>query len=287
MTSPPPEPGYKAEIRRSNPTCFLFLLDQSASMSDEIGAGEAVSRKADVLADAINRVLDELIIKCGKDDGIRDYFHVGAIGYGATVASAWAGPLARQDIVPISQIADHPARTEQRRKKIFDGAGGLVEQTVNFPIWIDPVANGPTPMCQALNWAGKLLDGFLEQYPGCFPPVVLNITDGEPTDGDPVPAARALTARRSGDGAVLLFNLHVTADPTPPVSFPSTSGLLGEAATRLFTMSSTLPAPLRPAAAEYGFTVGEGTRGFVYNADVTKLVQFLSIGTQVHSRELR
>jgi hypothetical protein len=278
--------GYTAEISRANPTCFLFLVDQSASM-DEPAGGEGVARKADALADAINRVLHELVIKCGKDDGVRDFFHVGAIGYGASIGSAWAGAIAGRDLVPISELNASPARTEQRRKKVPDGAGGLVEQTVSFPIWIDPIANGPTPMCSALATAGTLLDGFLEQYPSCFPPVVLNITDGEPTDGDPLPVAEALTKRRSKDGNVLLFNLHITADPAPPISFPSTSALLGVAASRLFAMSSRLPSRLHPAAQEYGFAVTEATRGFIYNADVVKVVQFLDIGTRVYNQELR
>ena len=40
---------YQAEISRSNPTCFLFLLDQSGSMSDPF-AGGAGRSKADELA---------------------------------------------------------------------------------------------------------------------------------------------------------------------------------------------------------------------------------------------
>ena len=47
---------YSAEISRSNPSCFVFLLDQSASMLDEIVDGERVQRKADVVADALNRL---------------------------------------------------------------------------------------------------------------------------------------------------------------------------------------------------------------------------------------
>lgn len=67
---------YTAEISRANPTCFVFLVDQSASMSDAIG-GEVPQKKADVVADAINRLLTELLVKCAKEEGVRDYFHVG------------------------------------------------------------------------------------------------------------------------------------------------------------------------------------------------------------------
>ena len=56
---------YSAEISRANPTCFVFLIDQSASMQDEIGNAQG-QRKCDVVADAVNRLLSELTIKCAK-----------------------------------------------------------------------------------------------------------------------------------------------------------------------------------------------------------------------------
>jgi len=46
---------YSVEISRANPTCFVFLLDQSASMQDRMGGG-AAQRKCDVVADALNRL---------------------------------------------------------------------------------------------------------------------------------------------------------------------------------------------------------------------------------------
>lgn len=54
--------AYSAEISRTNPTCFLFLIDQSGSMSDPLG-GQSVVRKAGGVADAINKLLQNLIIK--------------------------------------------------------------------------------------------------------------------------------------------------------------------------------------------------------------------------------
>src|SRR5580700_10132139 len=128
---------YSAEISRANPTSFVFLLDQSASMQDPIGSGEG-QRKCDVVADALNRLLSELAIKCAKEEGVRDYFYVSVIGYGARVGPVLSGPLAGRDLVPLSEIAGAPARLEARTKKVPDGAGGLIELDVKFPIWVDP-----------------------------------------------------------------------------------------------------------------------------------------------------
>ena len=82
---------YSAEISRQNPSCFLFLIDQSGSMSDPFGAGGSSKSKADAVADAINRLLSNLVIKCAKSEGIRDYYDVGVLGYGANVGSAFSG----------------------------------------------------------------------------------------------------------------------------------------------------------------------------------------------------
>ena len=271
---------YTAEISRANPTCFIFLVDQSASMNDPIG-GEVPQRKADVVADAINRLLTELSVKCAKEEGVRDYFHVAVIGYGYSVGSAFTGALAGRDLVPLSEVADNPARMEQRTKKVPDGAGGLVETSTQFPVWLAPVANGGTPMCRALNYAESLLSKWLVDHPGCFPPIVLNLTDGESTDGDPTGAAATISTQASADGTALLFNLHVSAAGASPITFPDTDAALPDAYSRtLFGMSSLLPPHMRSYALQQGFPVTDATRGFVYNADIASVVQFLDIGTR-------
>jgi hypothetical protein len=276
--------SYSAEITRVNPTCFVFLVDQSASMGDPIGGdgGGEVRRKADVVADALNRLLIELAVKCAKEEGVRDYFHVAVIGYGYTVGSAFGGTLAGRDLVPLSQVADNPVRVEERNRKVPDGMGGLVESRASFPIWVEPVANGGTPMCRALSYADTLVTRWLADHPGCFPPIVLNLTDGESTDGDPSPVAATVRSRAGIDGSALLFNLHVSSTGAASVTFPDTDeGLPDTFARTLFGMSSRMPGPMRSYAAQQGIPVSEATRGFVYNADIVSVVEFLDIGTRV------
>jgi hypothetical protein len=273
--------AYTAEISRSNPGCFVFLVDQSASMSDAIGGSEVLQRKADVVSDAINRLLTELSIKCAKEEGVRDYFHVAVVGYGHHVGSAYGGSLASRDLVPLSEVADSPAEVQERAKKVPDGAGGLVETTASFPIWMYPIANGGTPMVAALRHAHRLVSGWLEAHPSSFPPIVLNLSDGESTDGDPSATASELTTLASADGGLLLFNLHVSSIGGTPVEFPDSDLTLTDRyAKLLFAISSPLPEHMRTYAASQGKQVSEATRGFVYNADISAVVQFLDIGTR-------
>ncbi|HLV78956.1 MAG TPA: vWA domain-containing protein, partial [Chthonomonadaceae bacterium] len=166
-------------------------------------------------------------------------------------------------------------------KKVDDGAGGLVEQTVKFPVWFDPIASGGTPMCQALNGARAILTEWLAQHPGCFPPIVINITDGESTDGDPTQAAQGVQNLASDDGNVLFFNLHLSSHSAKPIEFPdSEAGLPDKFAQLLFRLSSPLPEYMRAIAQQEGFNATQDTRGFVFNADMVSVIRFLDIGTR-------
>lgn len=273
--------AYTAEISRGNPSCFLFLIDQSGSMADPFGAGESTRRKAEGVADAINRLLQNLVIKCAKAEGVRDYYYVGVIGYGEQVGPAFGGPLSGRELTSISEVAAKPVRVEERTRKTDDGAGGLVDQTIKFPIWFDPIANGGTPMCQALTRAYSILQSWLNQHPECFPPIVINITDGEATDGDPSAGSEALRTLSSSDGNALLFNLHVSSQKALPIEFPdSEAALPDEHARLLFRMSSLLPEYMGTIAQQEGFPTSGGTRGFVFNADMVAVIRFLDIGTR-------
>jgi hypothetical protein len=273
--------SYSAEITRTNPTCFLFLVYQSSSMKEPFG-GQTGVQKADGVADAINRLLQTLILKCAKSDGIRDYFHVGVIGYGGQAASVLAGKLAGEKLVPISAIANYPLPVEQRTRKVNDGAGGIREQSFKFPVWYEARAFGRTPMCGALALARQYLEEFLRRDQDCYPPLVINITDGMATDGAPLPAAHELQQLASKDGPVLLFNAHVSATKSLAVEFPVAEDHLPDNFARLlFRMSSQLPERLLAAARNDAYPVQDGARGFVFNADLVAVIRFLDIGTRV------
>ena len=136
-------------------------------------------------------------------------------------------------------------------------------------------------MSQAIVLACDALSVFLGRFPSCFPPVVVNISDGMPTDRNPSADADRLRQLSSSDGHVLLFNLHLSGTAGSCVAFPdSDAGLADPYARLLFRLSSLLPPPLWPAAREAGVTVSAGTRGFVYNGDLGAVLRALDIGTR-------
>lgn len=250
-------------------------------MADPFGASQNSQKKADGLADAINRLLQDFVIKCAREEGIRNLFHVSVIGYGSSVGPAFGGALAGRTHIPISDVGNTPLRIEQRIKKIPDGAGGLIDQPIRFPIWFDVLANGGTPMCQALNHASSLVQEWLTQHPNSFPPIVINITDGEATDGNPQHAADTIRNLSTTDGNVLLFNCHLSSNRSPSVEFPDDcSSLPDPFSQQLFNMSSPLTELMIAVLNKEGFSEASGRRGYTFNARMEQVIRFLDIGTR-------
>jgi hypothetical protein len=278
-----------SDITRTNPSCFVFLIDQSSSMAAPFGEDRSQPlTKAEGVALALNNLLRNLIITCSKSDGIRNYLDVCVIGYGATVGPAWVGALAGQEVVTIRDVAYNCAQMVERTRMVDDGFGQERPQVVRTPIWIAPVARGSTLMCQALQYTKQVLDDWLLRNASAFPPVIVHITDGEATDGDPAPLLKALSEVSSLNGPVTLFNVHLSSRrEAEPLKFPDTvdalplvDGKVDPYARMLFENASLLTPYMRTVAWENGLILTEEARAFVLNADPTLLVLALEIGTR-------
>jgi hypothetical protein len=270
---------YRAEISRDNPTCLVFVIDQSTSMNHKLELGLT---KAQFLADVLNKTIYTLITTCTKADGVRDYFHVGVIAYSGTDArSGFQGPLGRGVLHPISAVAESPLRVEDRLRKARDDNEQIVEQRIKFPVWFDARAQGKTSMCAGLSMVAEVVKGWCGEHHKGYPPTVIHVTDGHPTDGDPEVAATALSSLGTEDGPPLLFNLHVDIGTGRPILFPDTAALLPDRyAGRLFRMSSQLPPQAVSAAKAKGIPATPASKGFVFNASPEAIVDFFDIGTR-------
>ena len=271
--------SYSNRITRANPTLFIFLVDQSGSMARSWG-GDTTKSLSQGTADSINHLLHDIVFRSTYDEGgVRDYFNISIIGYGNNkIDSGISSRSIDQLPASLNEIAD--TKTEERTRKVEDGTGGLVEENVRVPIWMDPVANGNTPMCEALNKSYDIVDKWIASHQDSFPPTVINITDGEPTDGNPEPISEKIRNLHTDDGNVLLFNIHISPLDGKEIIYPSTDeSLPDDNAKRLFRMSSVLPALVRDEATRRGYTLDDNARGFVFNAGLVTLIQALNIGT--------
>jgi len=265
---------YTAEISRRTPGCILFLVDQSESMADNFSGEVNPKQKAQGAADTLNMLLTDLVSKCTKGEETRSYFDIGVIGYGERVGSAFGGELAGRDLVSISELPDQ-GRIEEHVQN-----GG---ERTKIQIWFDPVARNRTPMCQGLREAHRILSDWITRHREAYPPIVINITDGEVNDGDPSIPAEELVKLSTNDGNVLLFNCHLSSNAEQKtVEFPLTKeGLIDKFAQMLFDMSSILPRKIIEDARKEGFPLQDMARGFMFNAaKLGDLTRFLSIGTR-------
>jgi hypothetical protein len=277
---------YQREISRDHKACILFVLDQSYSMVEPLGG--STRRKCDELAMAVNAWLYNISIRASGDEGIRDYMDVGLIGYrtdqqaNPIIESALVGPLAGRELTSVIDIANYPARIDSVMQRIQDEeTGQWMEFPSESPVWVDPMAEGSTPMCHVLYRTHQVLSQWIQQHPDSFPPIVIHISDGESQDGDPVPYADAVRQLATNDGNVLLFNCHLSMTAAHSVLFPSTAqGLPDELARVLFNMSSELPEPFYRNAVSEGLRLQPGARGMAFNADMVMLVKFLDMGTR-------
>lgn len=278
---------YSAPLSRQNPGCVVILVDRSDSMK-EPWAGTPGLTLAEGAAQAINKILLDLCIRAQKEVGAppRHYFDVGVFGYGCSatvnderVEPALGGDLTGRPLVSLPDLATHPLA-------VRDLPQGMDTALVKMPIWVEPVHGWRTPMCQAIATAGEHVAQWATAHPKSFPPIVINITDGNVTDSpyggaDLQEWAARLTSLRTDDGPVLLFNCFLSPRRLEPSLFPSMAEHLPEPGPLLFDISSELPPSMAAMANSEGFDVATGARGIGFNIDMAGLVKFLEIGTHM------
>jgi hypothetical protein len=280
---------YEQEISRINKALFVFLLDQSFSMEEPLGNSQ--NRKMDELVTAINGWLQNMAMRATGGEGIKDWMDIGAIGYrtdmdeNPIIESPFIGAaLEGRQLVSITDIGNNPGRMESKVQQFYDDdTGELMEREVEFPVWVEPHAEGGTPMCTVLHTAYEMVSAWVEEHPKSFPPVVIHITDGENQEaGDPIDYAEPLKELATEDGNVLLFNCHLSMTKSDAFLFPHTDEILPDELARvLFRMSSELPESLYASAVAEGFELQPGARGMAFNADMVSLIKFLDMGTRV------
>lgn len=280
---------YEKQWGSTHPGCLIILLDQSGSMDDPFGGTQlgAGKKKKDMVATVLNNLLHEFIKSNTVGTTIKPRADVAVLGYsGNSVTSALSGSLAGKSFITLKDLNDNPLRIDPRTKKEMDDTGNIIEVPVYFPVWVESVASGGTPMCAALGKAKELAEQWVSAHPENYPPVVINVTDGAATDGDPITPAKELLSVRTSDGETLLFNCHITEKPDPTVEFPvSDSGLPNDQfAKPLFDMTSVIPeTAIKNIAGATGTTLAIGSRGFVFNGDAASVRQmfiFATVGAQ-------
>ncbi len=273
---------YSRRWNSATPGCMIFLIDQSGSMSDsfaieQVGGGR---RKCDMVATIFNSFLNELItvnteVLADSSSEVKQRADICALGYeGTSVTSALNGRLAGQPFATLAELQMNPLDIELRKRKEIDDTGNFYEVEIPFPIWIKPKHGGGTPMCAALRRAYDMASQWGINHPNNYPPVIINLTDGVSTDGDPMSLAQQIAQIATTDGNALLFNVHITGVKASPVHYPASEMELPNDpyARHLFTMSSVIPETSRTLLESLlGSPVQPGARGMIFNGDASSI----------------
>ncbi len=136
-------------------------------------------------------------------------------------------------------------------------------------------------MHEAFERAAEIVENWIFDKPDSFPPIVINITDGEATVPDRTQTnARRIMKLRTTDGAALVFNLHISNNKNRSALPNDRAQFAGDPfAEFLFDISSPLPQSLLASARYAGFKPEPGARCFGYNADESLMIQLLQFGS--------
>ena len=277
---------YSQEITRRHRTAFIIALDQSTSMQEEVRFGRLKMSKAEAVAYTANILITELIDRSHRKDGVRNYYDIAVVGYSDDEVRML---LSEDGFVSVKSLAERipEAVTISFEESMPDKTTALVKHHIHP--WIEPKAEGNTPMYEALLRIREMVEEWCEQEQNrqSFPPIVFNITDGEASDCDDNELRYAADMlRRTGteDGQTLLINIHLSTDLSlPSMIFPMAEELLSanRYARLLAECSSLMPESFNAEIGELKISASTPPyRGMGYNASVIELLSIINIGSR-------
>ncbi len=205
---------YSNRFTRENPGLIIFLVDQSGSTEDKMPVdGHTI---ADHIADLVNSCITEAIKQAtipisDDDEEVKHEICFVIFGYGGKGnpddekdEGNWKAELLMAP--KYSDVLDKEFKVQRSNISNIDV----------LPI-LTPAHGGGTPMASAYMSAYNVLKQWNQSHDSEKDPVpvIINITDGEPTDNteDLRKAIENIKSLRTADGSPLIINLHLSANP--------------------------------------------------------------------------
>ena len=301
---------YDKKVTSHEPTLLILLLDQSVSMSEtmtetEQGEVYSIAKVAKIISDTF---LYTAWRKCVRGDQSLPYLDLAVIGYGNGTRSA----------LPKIPLEQFPFSVKKLEDAFFAKNDSDPDDDSTIPKpryeWVEERADGLTPMLAAFTKARAIVEKWLPDHQESFPPVIINISDGMPTDdqdfieilqqsaseysfhlGDlsqtPLMIqSKAIRELGTNNGKCLVMNCHISPMKLMTLEYPSSSAEAEEVdpfAKFMFEMSSVIPEPLfeygiRPLDAEppgLGMKLEPNARFFVFNAEIESIIRFMTFGS--------
>lgn len=279
--------AYTAPITRNNPALIGILVDMSGSMAQELLFDGQLVTKAHVANMFINIFLEELINRSRREDGYRNYFEFMVIGYSGNGVELLLKRIAPENpFCTVEDLVKSDPELETYPRHDPVSAEVINEITVHKYVDVEPYHS--TPMFAGFEEMHGWTKNWITTHPYSFPPIIINLTDGELTDAtteELKEKATRLTKLKTQNGNVLLFNIHIAPSSTEHhVLYPCRKEELPNVryAHSLFEISSPLPRRFIQEVAKFKNVSPDeipGAKAVLYNADMMMLLDTITIGT--------
>ncbi|MFI3302915.1 MAG: VWA domain-containing protein [Rikenellaceae bacterium] len=279
---------YEKSITRENRSAFVIMIDQSGSMAEPIDYEGRTMTKAEAVAEVTNLIIEELIERARRSDGVRDYYDIGIVGYSGSKATSMLSDDERV-LIPVTELSERNVESRSCTIERCAPDGTTFKQNLTTKMWVAPMAMGETPMYEGMNMVYDIMKSWCakpENYYS-FPPMIFNITDGESSDctgRDMLNMARKIRSLSTADGKVFMINVHIASSVAQKsVIFPTTEEV--EASTNKYAKdlglaSSTMPEAYNDMICEIkGEKLQGDFVGVSYNTSIEELITILNIGT--------
>lgn len=277
------EEKYQQEFTIATPGYIIIMLDQSGSMSANYTTGYS---RAAFAAYCVNNLIETLISLCTSGPELKNKCSIAVYGYGGArkVELVKSGKI-------IEWNTDKNVVHQKYEIETKNADGFLTLQKRIIRNWIKPISDGLTPMKEAFDTVWRDTQHWIDKDKNhkSFPPIVINITDGEPDEysannnfTNTIKSAKRLLNLSTDDGELILMNAFISSDNGIKYVLPASDDefRLNALAKFLFDISSVLPEPMLRQAGKYGISpVYDNSRGFVFNADAVTLSKLMIFGS--------
>lgn len=281
---------YQRQINHQHRAAFVLLLDCSASMNGKTKLNNHEVSKAEAVALISNLIIDELIERASRYNEVRNYYDIAVLGYNDQSIRSLLPEVLGDGFVSVEYLAKFAPQHKIIHFNQTLENGGVISAPFMFRPWVAPAASGTTPMYEALLIARDLIVKWCARPENStsFPPVVINITDGECNDAnceDLVTMSQSIKDTHTSDGDTLFINVHLSTygELVECVVFPPEATFSTECRYQdtLFRMSSTIPNSVEPLVRDVFDHREPGPyRGVAINASPLQLFSILNIGSE-------
>lgn len=277
--------------------CVLFLIDESAAMASDFpddaptgpssappgpppvpgtsAAPVTASSKATRLATAVNAWIKRSAAHSAAD--------IALVGYAtdaegaAAVSCRWGAGLSGRTWVPLPAAVAEPLRVEQRKRRLPpSGVGAAAEQTVEFPVWLEPRTAGRAAQLAGWSRCVELLNEWLAYGVVSRQPVIVHVFGSTSADGNP---QRVIEQVRQHPAKPIILQIHLrTSRSVTPTLYPSNIFFLPAGGQKdLFKRCSPLPEEWKSALQSRKQAVQSQAVAMVYNARLADVALALNL----------